>query len=182
MEVILLERVEKLGQMGEVVRVKDGYARNFLIPQNKALRATKNNLKRFETEKSQLEAANLKRRAEAESVAKKMEGLSVTLLRQAGETGQLYGSVNGRDVAVAVTDAGFTITRAQVELDAAIKTLGIVTVKVRLHPEVAVAIKVNVARSEEEAELQAQGKTVAAEAFFEEAAAPEEDEEEAEEA
>lgn len=168
MEVILLERVEKLGQMGDVVRVKDGYARNFLLPQKKALRANKANLKQFEAQKAQLEAANLKRRQEAEAVAKKMEGLSVTLLRQAGESGQLYGSVNARDIAVAVTGAGFTIERGQIELNAPIKTTGIFTVTVRLHGEVALPITVNVARSEEEAENQAANQ----EALFEEGAAP----------
>lgn len=166
MEVILLERVEKLGQMGDVVKVKDGYARNFLLPQKKALRATKDNMVRFEKQRTQLEAQNLARRQEAEAVAARMAGLSVTLLRQAGETGQLYGSVNPRDVADAVTAAGFTIGRQQVLMNAAIKTLGVHAVRIGLHPEVALTVSVNVARSEAEAEAQAGGE------FFEEGAGP----------
>jgi len=155
MEVILLERVEKLGQMGEVVRVKPGYARNFLLPQKKALRATKENLSQFETRRAQLEAANLKRREEAQSVAAKMDGLSVVAVRQAGESGQLYGSVSPKDVADAVTAAGFTVERAQVLIAQPIKTLGLHTVRVALHPEVAVTVTVNVAQSAEEAAAQA---------------------------
>jgi large subunit ribosomal protein L9 len=172
MEVILLERVEKLGQMGDVVRVKPGFARNFLLPQKKALRATKENRERFEKQRAQLEAVNLKQRQEAEVVAKKMEGLSVVLVRQAGETGQLYGSVTARDIADAVIAAGFTIAHRQVRIDRPIKTLGLVQTRVMLHPEVDVAVTVNVAKSEEEAERQAAGETVAAEAFFETPAAP----------
>lgn len=156
-EVILLERVEKLGQMGQVVKVRPGYARNFLLPQKKALRATKENLAYFETQRSQLEAQNLQRRSEAEQVAQKLEGLSVVIIRQAGESGQLYGSVTARDIAEAVTQAGFTIGRGQVVLDKAIKTLGLYKQRVVLHPEVSVQITVNVAQSVEEAEMQAKG-------------------------
>jgi large subunit ribosomal protein L9 len=161
-EVILLERVESLGQMGEVVKVKPGYARNFLLPQKKALRATKDNLAYFEKQRTQLEAQNLKRRQDAEGVAKKLEGLQVVILRQAGETGQLYGSVATRDVADAVTAAGFTVDRRQVLLDQPIKTLGIFKTRVALHPEVIVGISANVAQSEEEAQMQAAGKMPAA--------------------
>ncbi len=154
MQVILLERVENLGQMGDVLTVKDGYARNFLLPRKKALRATKANLEQFETQKAQLEAENIQKRSEAEAVAKSMEGLEVILIRQAGEIGQLYGSVNARDVANAVKEAGVTIDRKQVSLLAPIKTLGLFDVKVDLHAEVSVFITANVARSEEEAKLQ----------------------------
>jgi large subunit ribosomal protein L9 len=161
-EVILLERVESLGQMGEVVKVKPGYARNFLLPQKKALRATKDNLAYFEKQRTQLEAQNLKRRQDAEGVAKKLEGLQVVILRQAGETGQLYGSVATRDVADAVTAAGFTVDRRQVLLDQPIKTLGIFKTRVALHPEVIVGISANVAQSDEEAQMQAAGKMPAA--------------------
>ncbi len=156
-EVILLERVEKLGQMGQVVKVKPGFARNFLLPQKKALRATKNNLTYFETRRTQLEAVNLERRGEAEEVAKKLDGVAVVVIRQAGESGQLYGSVTARDIADAVTAAGFTVTRGQVTLDKAIKTLGLYKLRVVLHPEVAVHVTVNVAQSAEEAEMQAKG-------------------------
>jgi large subunit ribosomal protein L9 len=156
-EVILLERVEKLGQMGQVVKVRPGFARNFLLPQKKALRATKDNLTYFERQRTQLEAQNLVRRSEAEQVAKKLEGLSVVVVRQAGESGQLYGSVTARDVADAVTQAGFTVGRGQVVLDRAIKTLGLHKQRVVLHPEVSVQISVNVAQSAEEAEMQAKG-------------------------
>lgn len=152
MEVILLERIEKLGQMGDVVKVKPGFARNFLLPQKKALRANKDNLAFFEKQRAQLEAINLKRRDEAQAVAAKMEGLKVLMVRQAGEGGQLYGSVSGRDVADAVKTAGFTIERNQVNLDSPIKTLGSYPVRVALHPEVAVTVTVTVARSQEEAE------------------------------
>ena len=156
MQVILLERIEKLGQMGDVVNVKPGYARNFLLPQRKARRATKENLAQFEQHRAQLEAENLKRRGEAEQVGGKLDGLKIILIRQAGESGQLYGSVNARDVAEAVSAAGFTIARTQIELGAVIKTLGLHQVKVRLHPEVAVTVTANVARSEAEAEAQAE--------------------------
>lgn len=176
MEVILLERVEKLGQMGEVVKVKDGYARNFLLPRKKALRATEANKKVFETQRAQLEAQNLAKKGEAEKVAAKMVGLSVALLRQAGDSGQLYGSVSARDIADAVTAAGFTLNRNQVALIEPIKAVGVYTLKVSLHPEVAVEVKVNVARSEAEAE-----KQVAAESLLDEGVTVETEEAEAEE-
>ncbi len=154
MEVILLERIEKLGQMGDVVSVKPGYARNFLLPQHKALRATAENSKHFETQRAQLEATNLERRTEAEKVGEKLDGLSVILVRQAGESGQLYGSVNARDIAEKVIDSGFTIARQQVELAHPIKALGLYQVQVSLHPEVHVSVTANIARSEEEAKIQ----------------------------
>lgn len=154
MDVILLERIDKLGQMGDVVKVKSGYARNFLLPQKKALRATEENKKHFDTQRAQLETANLENRAEAEKLGKKMSELAVILVRQAGEAGQLYGSVNARDIAASVTEAGFTITRQQVELADPIKALGLYQVKVTLHPEVSVAVTANVARSIEEAKIQ----------------------------
>lgn len=157
MEVILLERVEKLGQMGQVVKVRPGFARNYLLPQKKALRATKENLAIFEKQRAQLEAANLTRRGDAEQVAQKLNGISVLVIRQAGESGQLYGSVTARDIAQAVTEAGFTVGKGQVTLDKAIKTLGLYPMRVRLHPEVAVQVTVNVAQSAEEAEMQATG-------------------------
>jgi large subunit ribosomal protein L9 len=156
-EVILLERVEKLGQMGQVVRVRPGFARNYLLPQKKALRATKDNLAYFEKQRTQLEAQNLARRSEAEQVAKKLEGLAVVIIRQAGESGQLYGSVSARDIADAVTQSGFTVARGQVILDKAIKTLGLYKLRLVLHPEVSVAVTANVAQSAEEAEMQARG-------------------------
>lgn len=154
MEIILLERVEKLGQMGDVVSVKPGYARNFLLPQGKALRANKMNLERFQTEKSQREADNLARRSDAETESGKMEGLAVSMVRAASEMGQLFGSVNSRDIADAVTEAGFTISRAQVVMEKSIKTLGLHETRIRLHPEVTVTVTVNVARSLDEAETQ----------------------------
>lgn len=164
MQVILLERIEKLGQMGDVVTVKPGYARNYLLPQRKARRATKDNLALFEQQRAQLEAENLERKAEAEKVGAKLEGLGFVLIRQAGESGQLYGSANMRDIAEAVTEAGFTVGRSQVELPNPIKTLGLHTVKIRLHPEVSVSVTANVARSEAEAERQAEtGHMVSAE-------------------
>jgi large subunit ribosomal protein L9 len=156
-ELILLERVEKLGQMGQVVKVKPGYARNYLLPQKKALRATKENLAYFETQRAQLEASNLQRKSEATEIGAKLEGLSVVLVRQAGESGQLYGSVSARDIAEAVTDAGFTIERRQVVLDRPIKALGLHHVRIMLHPEVSVTVTANVAQSAEEAEMQAKG-------------------------
>lgn len=172
MEVILLERVENLGQMGDVVKVKPGYARNYLLPREKALRATEENKKVFEAQRAQLEAENLKKRTEAEDVAKKMDGLSVILVRQAGEAGQLYGSVNARDIAAAATEAGYTVSRNQVALPHPIKTLGLFDVNVDLHPEVAVNVTVNVARSQEEAEIQAEtGKALLSTAAEEEAEA-----------
>ena len=154
MEIILLERVEKLGQMGDVVKVKPGYARNFLLPQGKALRANKANLEKFETEKSQREADNLARRSDAETEAGKMDGLAVSMVRAASEMGQLFGSVTSRDISEAVTEAGFTITRNQVIMEKSIKTLGLHQTRVRLHPEVTVTVTVNVARSLDEAETQ----------------------------
>jgi len=155
MQVILLERIERLGQMGDVVKVKPGFARNFLLPRGKAKRATKENIAVFEKMRAQLEASNLKRRDEATAVSEKMKGLVVVVLRQASDKGQLYGSVSGRDIAEAITAAGFTVTRDQVRMDKAVKGLGIHQVKVSLHPEVSVAVGVNVARSEAEAEQQA---------------------------
>jgi len=155
MEVILLERIEKLGQMGDVVNVKPGFARNFLLPREKALRATAANKKRFEGQRAQLETENLKLREEADAVAKKMEGLSVILTRQAGEAGHLYGSVNARDIAASISDAGFTVSRSQVNLAHPIKTLGLFDLTVSLHPEVATTVTANVARTAEEAETQA---------------------------
>ncbi len=157
MQIILLERVEKLGQMGDVVRVKDGYARNYLLPQKKALRATEENRESFEKQKAQLEATNLDRRKEAEAVAEKLDGLKCVILRQASEGGQLYGSVNSRDIAQAVTEAGFTVDRKQIQLTAPIKTIAIHDVRVALHPEVSVGVRVNVARSEAEATAQDRG-------------------------
>ncbi|HJP21922.1 MAG: 50S ribosomal protein L9 [Alphaproteobacteria bacterium] len=185
MEVILLERIEKLGLMGEVVKVKDGYARNYLLPQGKALRSTPDNSARFEAERHQLEASNLERRSEAETVADRMAGLSVVLLRQSSDSGQLYGSVNARDIAQAVSEAGFAINRTQVKLNRTIKTLGLHTVEIRLHAETSVSVEANVARSQAEAEQQAAAEdgdpVLEAEQFFEDAAlAPQaEDDEEA---
>lgn len=162
-ELILLERVEKLGQMGDVVRVRPGFARNYLLPQKRALRASKANLARFEQERVLLEAQNLKRREEAERVAERVIGLSVVIIRQAGESGSLYGSVSARDVAEATTEAGLIITRQQVMLEHPIKTLGLSRVRVALHPEVAIPVVVNVARSQEEAERQTRGERVGTE-------------------
>src|SRR5437879_5261639 len=183
MEVILLERVAKLGQMGDVVRVKDGFARNYLLPKGKALRATKENRSRFETMKVELEARNLKQMGEAEQIAQRLDGQSFTLLRQAAEGGQLYGSVSPRDLAARVTDAGFAVSRAQVALQAPIKTIGLHRVPISLHPEVEATINVTVARNADEAQRLARGEDVtvarekgeeaaeaaaaAAEAFFE---------------
>ncbi len=158
MEIILLERVAKLGQMGDVVRVRDGFARNYLLPLGKALRANKGNLARFETERAQLEARNLERKQEAEGVAAKLDGKSFVVVRSAGETGQLYGSVATRDIADVAGEGGFTIERSQVRLDRPIKTIGLHSVIVALHPEVEVTIAVNVARSADEAERQARGE------------------------
>lgn len=159
-ELILLQRVEKLGQMGEVVKVKPGYARNFLLPQKKALRANKANLATFEGQRAQLEAQNLKRREEAERLSERMAGLSVVIIRQAGESGSLYGSVSARDISDACTAAGLTTNRNQIVLDQPIKSLGLTSVKLILHPEVSLPITVNVARSTEEAEKQARGEQV----------------------
>ncbi len=160
-EVILLQRVEKLGQMGEIVKVKPGYARNFLLPEKKALRASKENRERFEGQRAQLEAQNLKRRGEAERVAERVGGLTVVVIRQAGESGSLYGSVSARDIAEACTAGGLTVSRQQVVLNHPIKSLGLSTVRVVLHPEVELQVRVNVARSAEEAERQARGERVA---------------------
>ena len=160
MEVVLLERVEKLGQMGDVVSVKDGYGRNFLLPKGKALRATKGNLARFEAEKVHLEARNLELKKEAEAVADKMNGQQFIAIRSASDAGALYGSVNSRDISEMATEGGFAINRAQVVLDKPVKELGIHDIRVVLHPEVSAQIEVNVARSQDEAELQAQGKSI----------------------
>lgn len=162
MEVILLERIERLGQMGDVVRVKPGYARNFLLPRKKALRKTKDNLTYFESRRAELEANNLKRRSEAEAVAKKAENIQVVLVRQASDMGQLYGSVRPRDVSDAVSAEGVKIESSQVKLDIPIKTLGLHKLRVALHPEVSITVTVNVARSLDEAKLQAEGKSVTA--------------------
>jgi large subunit ribosomal protein L9 len=161
-ELILLQRVDKLGQMGDVVKVKPGYARNFLLPQKKALRASKENRARFEQQRAQLEAQNLRRREEAERIAERVVGLSVMIIRQAGESGSLYGSVSARDVADAATDAGLTINRSQVVLEHPIKMLGLSQIRVSLHPEVSIPVTVNVARSPEEAERQARGESATA--------------------
>ena len=161
MQVILMERVAKLGQMGEVVSVKDGYARNFLLPQGKAMRANDANLAVFEAQKAQLEARNLETKAEAEALAAKLDGQQFVVIRTASDAGSLYGSVTIRDAAEAATAEGFSIDRKQVALNAPIKELGLHTVSVRLHPEVEVTIEMNVARSTEEAELQAAGKSIA---------------------
>ena len=186
MQVILLQRIGSLGQMGDVVTVKDGYARNFLLPQKKALRATKENLAHFETQRAQLEANNLEHKKEAEAVAEKLQGKVFTAIRSAGDTGQLYGSVSTRDIADAITAGGFTVDRRQVVLDRPIKTLGLHDATVALHPEVLVKVTLNVARSEEEAEKQARGEDVTVikdealeletfnpDSVFEEGAAPE---------
>ncbi|MEI9929236.1 MAG: 50S ribosomal protein L9 [Rhizomicrobium sp.] len=188
MQVILLERVEKLGQMGDEVRVKDGFARNYLLPQKKALRANKTNREYFQTQKAQLETRNLERKSEAQKIADKLEGKIFVLLRQAGDRGQLYGSVSPRDIADVITAGGFTVSRTQVPLDKAIKDIGLVPVSVVLHPEVRVHVTLNVARTEDEAERQARGENVlaeqdeaeeakvAAEELFEEGAGPKEEE------
>jgi large subunit ribosomal protein L9 len=160
MEVILLERVAKLGQMGETVKVRDGYARNFLLARGKALRATKENKERFETQRAQLEARNLERKQEAQGVGEKLNGQSFTIIRQSGETGVLYGSVSTRDLAEIVSAGGFSVNRDQFALNQPIKTLGLHTVPVVLHPEVEVNVTINVARSPEEAERQARGESV----------------------
>ena len=160
MQVILLERVAKLGQMGDVVKVRDGFARNFLLPQGKALRATEANKAAFESQKAQLEARNLETRTEAQDLAARLDGTSYVVIRSASDTGALYGSVTPRDIAEAVTAEGFSIDRRQVVLNAPIKTLGVHGLSVVLHPEVSAKISVNVARSVEEAALQASGKSI----------------------
>ena len=192
MKVILLERVERLGTLGDVVNVKDGFARNYLLPKKKALRATKANLAYFETQRAQLEGRNLERRKEAEQVSEKLKGKSFVLLRQAGDRGQLYGSVSPRDIADAITAGGFSVARTQVPIDRAIKTIGLHEIFVVLHPEVRVAVTINVARTDDEAERQARGEDVLAEkteaeeavvnaeALFEAGAGPKAEEEAAE--
>ena len=159
-DLILLERVEKLGQMGQVVKVKPGYARNYLLPQKKAMRATKENLAYFETQRVQLEANNLQRKFEAAEIAEKMEGLTVVLIRQAGESGQLYGSVAARDIIEALASEGFNVGRNQVELNTPIKAIGLHKVVLHLHAEVEISVQINVARSADEAERQAKGETL----------------------
>ncbi len=171
MQVILLERVAKLGQMGDVVTVKDGYARNFLLPQKKALWASEANVKAFEADKAQLEANNLETKKEAEALAGKLNGQQFIVIRQASDGGNLYGSVTTRDAADAATEAGFTVERRQVNITTPIKELGIHKVAITLHPEVDAEIELNVARSNEEAELQAQGVNIAEQAAEEEAQA-----------
>ena len=166
MEVILLERVAKLGQMGEVVRVRDGFGRNYLLARGKALRATEDNRKRFETQRIELETRNLELKSEADAVAETLNGHSVVILRQSGESGVLYGSVSTRDIAESLTADGFNVARSQVTLNAPIKTLGLHTVPVVLHPEVSVTVTVNVARSAEEAERQVRGENVTAREEF----------------
>jgi len=190
MQVILLERVEKLGQMGDEVRVKDGFARNFLLPQKKALRANKTNREYFQTQKAQLEARNLERKSEAEKIAAKLNGKSFTLLRQAGDRGQLYGSVSPRDIADVITAGGFSVNRTQAALDKPIKDIGRTPVNIILHPEVRVKVDIVIARTEDEAERIVRGEDVlaektdeeeakaAAEDVFEEGAAPDEEGEE----
>ena len=167
MQVILLERIGRLGQMGDVVNVKDGFARNFLLPQGKALRATEANRKRFERERAQLEARDLELKSEAQGVSGKLDGKSFIVIRQAGDTGQLYGSVSTRDIATAITEGGFSVERRQVLLDRPIKTLGVHDVRVALHAEVVPHVSINVARSADEAERQARGEAVTAKALSE---------------
>lgn len=167
MEVILLERVSKLGQMGETVKVRDGFARNFLLPQGKALRANEANKKKFEGQRAQLEARNLERKSEAQKIAEKLDGKSFIVVRTAGETGQLYGSVSTRDISELLTAEGFTVGRNQVELNQPIKSIGLTNVAIALHSEVEVTITLNIARSAEEAERQAKGETLTtAEAIY----------------
>ena len=160
MQVILLQRVGHIGQMGDVVNVRDGYARNYLQPQKKALRATKENLAKFEGQRAQLEATNLEQKKEAEAVSAKLDGQTFVAIRSAGDTGQLYGSVSTRDIAEVVTTGGFTVDRNQVVLDKPIKTLGLHGVRIQLHPEVIVGVTLNVARSQDEADRQARGENV----------------------
>ena len=175
MEVILLERIEKLGQIGDVVSVKNGFARNYLLPNKKALRANEANRKVFEANRSRIEAENAEKRSDAEKASKDVDGKTVQLIRQASNTGQLYGSVSARDIVEALEGEGAKVTKSQVVLDRPIKAIGMHDVKVALHPEVAVTVRVNVARSPEEADLQAQGIDVLAQMFEQEAApAPEE--------
>jgi len=170
MKVILLERVEGRGVLGDVVNVKDGFARNYLLPRNKALRANAANLKVFEAQRAEIEARNARSKSDADKAGSKLDGSSYILIRQAGESGQLYGSVSGRDVADAVNAEGGAVDRSMVSLDKPIKTLGVHEVKVRLHPEVTVTVSINIARSPDEAERQARGENVIASQFEEEAA------------
>ena len=165
MKVVLLERVERLGAIGDVVQVKDGFARNFLLPRQKALRATTSNLKVFEAERGQIEVRNAEARATAERNGAKLEGESYVLIRQAGEGGQLYGSVSGRDVAEVILETGARVERSQVVLDRPIKTVGVHEIKLRLHPEVTVTVRINIARSPDEADRQARGENVITSAF-----------------
>jgi len=165
MEVILLERVEKLGAIGDVVKVKDGFARNYLLPRKKALRANENNRKLFEANRARIEEDNADRRSDAEKASKGVDGKTVQLIRQASNTGQLYGSVSARDIVEALQGVGATVIKSQVVLDRPIKSIGLHDVKIALHPEVAVMVKVNVARSPEEADLQAQGVDVMSQMF-----------------
>ena len=158
MQLILLERIPRLGQMGDEVRVKDGFARNFLLPRGKALRANEANRQRFERERAQLEARNLEAKQEAEAVAKRLDGQAVVMIRSAGERGQLYGSVATRDIAEALTEAGFSVSRSQVNLNAPIKELGMFPTVIQLHPEVTATVTINVARTADEAERQARGE------------------------
>jgi large subunit ribosomal protein L9 len=160
MQIVLLERIAKLGQMGEVVTVKDGYARNFLLPSGKAMRANKANLAQFEGQRAQLEAQNLDRKTDAEAVKVKMDGHEIIVIRQSGETGQLYGSVTTRDIAAGLTETGFDTNKNQVTLETPIKTLGVYSIRIALHPEVESTIKVNVARTTDEAERQARGENI----------------------
>lgn len=193
MEVILLERIDKLGLMGDVVTVKPGFARNFLLPQKKAMRATRDNISQFESQKTHLEAANLERRSEAEGVAARLDGLSVVLVRQASDSAQLYGSVTSQDIAREITAAGFSIDKRQVLQERPIKTVGLHPLRIRLHPEVVATVTANVARSAEEAEARARGGSLTADGaepeteameaaaeFFEEGATPEPEPEDAE--
>jgi len=171
MEIILLERVEKLGAIGDVVKVKDGFARNYLLPRKKALRANEANRKLFEANRARIEEENANRRTDAEKASKDVDGKTVQLIRQASNTGQLYGSVSARDIAEALEGAGAHVAKSQVVLDRPIKAIGMHEVKIALHPEVAVTVKVNVARSPEEADLQAQGVDVMAQMFERDATA-----------
>ncbi|PLX33042.1 MAG: 50S ribosomal protein L9 [Hyphomicrobiales bacterium] len=168
MQVILLERIAKLGQMGDVVTVKDGFARNFLLPQGKALRANKHNMARFDEQRAQLEARNLELKSEAEALAEKLEGQTFIAIRQAGDSGQLYGSVTNRDIAGLVTEGGFSVTRNQIVRDHPIKTLGLASVTISLHPEVTCGVIINVARTEDEAVRQARGEDVTLDQFDDE--------------
>ena len=167
MEVILLERIARLGQMGDTVKVKDGFGRNFLLPQGKALRANEANKKKFEGQRAQLEARNLERRSEAQKIADQLDGKTFIVVRSAGETGQLYGSVSTRDISDLLTAEGFSVSRNQVELNHPIKAIGLTNIAIALHPEVEVTITLNIARTAEEAERQARGETLTtAEAIY----------------